>query len=53
MIVTRINNNNNDDSLFYVIPAILRYKSGIGHVVILVWEDPGTVAILVMQVNSH
>lgn len=47
------NNNNDDDSLFCEVSAIHRYRSGIGHVIILVWEDPGTVAIPVMQVNSH
>lgn len=47
------NNNNNDDSLFCEVSAIHRYRSGIGHVIILVWEDPGTVVIPVMQVNSH
>lgn len=39
--------------MFYVISAIHRYRSGVGRVIILVWEDPGTVAVLVMQVNSH
>lgn len=52
-LLQELNNNNNNDTLFYVISAIHRYRSGIGHVIILVWEDPGTVAILGMQVNSH
>lgn len=37
--------------MFYVISTIHRYRSGTGHVVIHVWEDPGTAAILVMQVK--
>lgn len=38
---------------FYAVSAFHRYRSVIGHVIVPVWEDPGAVAILVMQVNCH
>lgn len=46
-------NNNNKATFFCAIYSMHRYRSGIGHVIILIWEDPGTVAILVMQDSSH
>lgn len=47
------NNNNNNATFFSATYSIHRYRSGIGHVITLIWEDPSTVAILVMQVSSH